>query len=465
MNINFKNFFQTFFNKFVKPLSKDKNQQRREFILNIFLLSAIFLFLTSFLDAVFNYLTSENYDGMPLIIFLFCFLVFCFLLFLSRKGFARVSSYFFVAIFYIASTAAIYQWGADLPAGLLFYVLMIVISGILISTIFAFFASFLISITIFVVGYFQLKGTITPDLYWTQEALEMDNIFFYSLLFFIIATVSWLSNREIENSLRRARESEATLKIERDSLEIKVEERTQELKKIEMEKMSNMFRFAEIGRLSSGIFHDLANPLTAISLNIEKIKDSGIDIPKVSKDYLDNAVSAIKRVDDFISAARRQIIREGSQCNFSLSESLRQTIKIFSFRASENKIKIIFDNPEEFIFSGDQVKFSQIAGNLIANALDAYENFSTAIKREVVIDLKKEKDEIILSVKDFGCGVSEDNSGKIFQPFFTTKDFSHGTGIGLSLVKEMVEKDFGGRISFESEESKGSEFIVIIKNS
>ncbi len=462
MKTKIKKFLLLFFAKFVKPLSENQDAQRREFILNIFLLSAVFFFGLSFLFATANYIKQPFYHGMPLGGFLLGFLLFLFLHFLSRKGFSKTASYFFVSIFFLFSTAAIIQWGADLPAALLFFVLTITISGILIGTSFAFFVFLLVSISIFVIGNLQFYGIIAPDLYWTQQKMESDALISYIFLFFIITITSWLSNREIEKSLERARKSEAELKVERDSLEIKVRERTQALKKMEMEKMSDLFRFAEIGRLSSGLFHDLVNPLTAISLNIEKAKSFGGEELTQVKKCLADSVSAVGRMNDVISAVRRQIVKKEKNQIFSIEEELRQVIKVFSFRAKKENISVIFSPEKDIKISGDPVKFSQIAANFLANSLDSYDHEATAEKK-VLISLKEEDGAAVLKVKDFGCGISRENKNKIFQPFFTTKDFSRGTGIGLSLVKEMVEKDFGGTVGFISEADQGSEFFAYFK--
>ena len=89
----------------------------------------------------------------------------------------------------------------------------------------------------------------------------------------ILATVAWLSNTEIEKALHRALGSERDLAKERDSLEIKVAERTQELQQAQTEQLIQQYRFIAFGRIAAGLFHDLASPLTSVSLNLENIRE------------------------------------------------------------------------------------------------------------------------------------------------------------------------------------------------
>ena len=88
----------------------------------------------------------------------------------------------------------------------------------------------------------------------------------------IIVLVSWLSNKEIEKALKRAKRSEIALKKERDGLEIEVERRTEELKKAQLEKLTIFYRFSNYGRIAAGLFHDIANPLTQVSLSLSRIE-------------------------------------------------------------------------------------------------------------------------------------------------------------------------------------------------
>lgn len=456
--------------KLLEPRSKNEDLKRQEFILNILLLNSIILFIIANAVSVINFIVvnpevSKNNSISIITLFLILFFFIC-LYFLSRKGFFRVASYLLIAVLFFLASYMGFRWGVDLPVEILFYSVVIIISGILISTRFAFFSVLIISAMIVSTGYLHNLNIISVNRYWSSDLWKVTDMIVASILFFIIATVSWLSNREIEKSLARARRAESDLKKERDSLEITVEQKTKELREIEMDKMAQLYRFAEFGRLSAGLFHDLMNPLNAVSLNMEKVKSreenplaqpdkNAIDETKA---YLNRAISSARKMEDFIVAVRKQISKQANNALFSLTEETRQVISVLSYKALKANVKIIFSSSDNIETIGNAVKFNQVALNLIVNAIDAYFPVSTGEMREVIVSLQEKNGMISFIVEDRGIGIPKENIGKIFEPFFTTKNY--GMGIGLSMVKRIIEKDFSGTVKVESEENKGTAFII-----
>ncbi len=451
-----------FLYKLIKPKSNNEDLKRREFILNVILLGSLMfsgtLTVITLIDVI-NLGTA--YGGIsPLILFL-GFLLFLFLYFLSRNGFFSASAYILIAIYFIPITYTAYNWGVDIPIALLTYAFIIIVSGVLVSTRFAFIITLFISITIAVIGYFQINDIIHPNLYWTDEIFNTGDITAYITILAVIVTVCWLSNREIEKSLRRARRSEKALGKERDLLEIKVEKRTKELKKVQMEKMEQLYRSAEFGRLSSGLFHDLVNPLTAIFLNLGQVKD--IDKNKLAdtKTHLARAIATTKRMENFIIAVRKQIAKEEKNLLFSLTEEIMQAIQLLSYQAKKSNVEIVFYPTKNIRTFGVPIKFCQVVINLITNAIDAYGKIESFGKRRRVLVGLTIKDNIIhLTVQDWGKGIPPEHINKVFEPFFTTKDPSKGLGIGLPIIRNIIKKDFGGKIRIESRLGEKTTFIV-----
>ncbi len=451
-----------FLYKLIEPKSKDEDSKRHEFILNILLLGTIILSLiASTLILIQSTELGTSYRGLPLGLSLIIFSVFLFLYSLSKTGHFNIAAYVFIGIYFIATTYFIYKWGADIPIGLLFYGLIIVMSGIIVSSRFAFTVTLIISFTLFIMGYLQVNQIIFPNLYWKKEFFRTIDLIIYVVTLSIIAIVSWLSNREIEKSLKRARKSEKDLQRERDSLEVKVEKRTQELKKSQTEKVSQLYRFAEFGQLSAGLFHDSINLLSAIYLNLKQVKNSERKEIIDTRLHLDRVVKITKRMEDFIIAVRKQIIQQEIETNFSLSKEINQVIQVLSYKAREANVEINFSCPRNIKTRGDPIKFDQLITNLICNAIDAYEKIDgNKQAREILIKLSEENNNICLCVQDWGIGIPEEHIDKIFEPLFTTKGFDKGTGIGLSIVKKIIEKDFEGSIKVESEQGKGTKFII-----
>ncbi len=436
----------------------DEEKRRKELILNIILLASAFSFLIINTIRIADYIIYPEKRGLPLFITIIIMAIFIFLFFLNRHGWLKSSAISLVIIFSLPMFYSFLTWGADLPAAILLAVLVITISGILLGARFAFLSTFFIVIFLVVITDFQAKGILTVQNYWRLEPAQIGDAVSYAILLMIIATVAWLFCREINNSLKRARLSEDLLRQERDLLEIKVEERTQELKEMEMEKISTLYRMAEFGRLSSGIFHDLINPLTAVSLNLEQIKAETNTKILDAKSYLNQALLATGRMESLIASIKNQITQENTINFFSLNTEINQTIQILSYKARKAQTTLNFYASKEINLNGNHVKFSQIIMNLLANAIEACED---TVTRQVDINLTDSPGEIKIIIKDSGSGIAPENITKIFNPFFSTKSAAgRGLGIGLASTKRIIEKDFHGQISVTSTINHGTIFII-----
>lgn len=445
-----------------RPQSEDEDVARREYILNILLVSCAVLFFVTFLFSVFQYFTLAQYRGTYPVFFLVALLVFGFLYGLSKRNKSKLAAYIFLSFFFILPTYAIFHWGADVVAGLLFFVLVIIMSGILLGSRVGFGVTVLSSFLITLVAYLHTSEIINPISYWKAEKFKVSDTLVVSIIFLIIAAVSWLSNREIQKSLSRVRESEAELKKERDSLEMKVEARTKELKEVQVEKMTQLYRFAEFGRISSGLFHDLINPLNAVSLNLGKT-DGTVE---ETKEYVANAVRAAKKLEDLVVAVRKQLAREETRALFLVEEEINHVIEVLSHKAQGASVELRFTPRTDIQMFGDAIKFNQVVLNLVVNGIDACMPPTTELvpvsiaDRWVQISLIEEPETIIMVVEDNGVGIPEHHLDKIFEPFFTTKINGRGIGIGLSMARRIVEKDFGGLLVAKSEAGRGASFKV-----
>jgi two-component system C4-dicarboxylate transport sensor histidine kinase DctB len=320
----------------------------------------------------------------------------------------------------------------------------------------------LIFATITTLGYLEQANKILPDTHWKKEVFVLGDAVEYSLLLFVILIISWLSNREIEKSLHRARSSEADLIKERDLLEIKVDERTQALRKAQLEKMSELYRFVEFGRLSSGVFHDLINPLNALSLNVGLLKSVQEAHTPEMQAYIQKALTASAKMETYIATVRKQIQMNNSPSTFCLNEEIQAAITVLEYKAKKNNVQMLFIEVDNINMYGSSIKFHQIATNLISNAIDAYDGFESTNSRIVLIELATSTKQIVFTVKDFGIGISIEIQKEIFEPFFTTKHSSKGSGLGLSTTKHIIERDFKGTISVSSQEPLGTIFEVLI---
>lgn len=441
-----------FYNDFLAPKSIDENSQRREMILNV-LLCGIVLLLVLLNVLLFYHSQSEGaaYEGLSPVLFIFITIPFIFLYWLSRKGYFILASYMLIGLYLAGATWGSYTWGVDLPSSLLGYALLITMASVLISTKFSIGLAIVISIFNIFLGYSQSSMGILPDVHWKNKPSQPGDALEYTIILLLILGISTLSNSELEKSLKRATKSESDLKQERDLLETRVEERTAQLKQAQFEKISQMEKFVEFGKLASGLFHDLANPLTALSISMRQIKTAAGASTEKSEEYLNQAFVVSRKMEDFLVSARKQLQNDELYIQFSLNAEIEGAIEILSFKTRKAKVSIIFEADQEIFTYGQPTKFYQVILNILSNAIEACEEKITESEKDIFINLGLEDNLIKIQVRDCGIGISPEEVDTVFQPFFTTKRSSGSLGLGLSNSKQIITQSFNGTITLASD--------------
>jgi two-component system C4-dicarboxylate transport sensor histidine kinase DctB len=230
---------------------------------------------------------------------------------------------------------------------------------------------------------------------------------------------------------------------------------------METEKIGQLYRLAEFGRLSSGVFHDLINPLTAVSLNLEQIKNENEASLINAKGCLSQAISASHKMEDLIICIKKSIRQENSKINFFPKAEIEAVVNILGYKSRKANTEVHFCCEDETAFYGDPVKFSQVIINLISNSIDSCQSKKENSTQIIKVNLKRQKELMVIEVKDCGIGIPPENINKVFQPFFSTKK-EGGLGLGLSSTKNIIEKEFSGSISVSSEVDKETIFTVTI---
>jgi signal transduction histidine kinase len=444
----------------IKSKSEDEDTRRREFILNLILLGTIGIMLWSNFFILISTLankSTENY--ISLIPFSSLTLLFIGLYIASRFGKISIASYCLVAIYFLGTLYGAYRWGITLPAIILSFALLITMASILISSKVGLATSILSIITITIFGYEEVVHNSIPE--WRHDAITTFDLIEYSVILFTITLVSWISTRDIEKSLIRARKSEKELRAERDSLEVTITERTRQLELAQAEKMSQLYRFAEFGRLSSGLFHDLVNPLTSIVLNLNNIQESVHPDVRLVKEDLTRAVKASQRMDSLISTITKQIKTEAPHSAFLIKDIVNEVFTLFSHRANLLNIKLQCLGKSNLHLFGNPLKFHQVITNLVSNAFDSYKPVNhSKTQRLIAISITATQNHITVKIKDNGQGIAEEILPQIFNPFFSTKPSSKGMGLGLSMVKSIISNEFNGTITVESKKEIGTVFTL-----
>lgn len=447
------------YERVIKPRSSEDDVRRRELILNIILFGTISVLSVLGICIIISMIQfGSAYRGISGLIFFPVLASFIGLLTLSRKGYVLTSSWILVSLYFTLTLYSVFQWSFILPMIILGAFLTIVISGVLLSTQASIAVAGLLAAGISIITRLQIAGVVPWDLSWQQRVIRTQDVVEICTVLFLISLISWLSNRETERSLVRARNSEAALLKERDLLEVTVEERTRELKELQLHQVGQLAQLAEVGKTASGIFHDLMNPLNNVVLSIEELSRTHDDIGD-AQDQVAKAVAASRKMGGFIGTIRKQIRPSNEILSFSPSREASDAIDILAYKARLSNVTCSLNGDADCKISGNPILYHQVALNLISNVIDSYAEISNSRERFVRISIELQADCCVLRVADSGCGIQEKNEGKIFEPFFTTKA-SQGLGIGLSHIKKIIEVDFGGTISFSSTPNEGTVFSV-----
>ncbi|MEC7823680.1 MAG: ATP-binding protein [Pseudomonadota bacterium] len=316
--------------------------------------------------------------------------------------------------------------------------------------------------------------------------------------------------KNLETEYQSRLEAENELTQLNQSLEEKIARRTQALsEKNDLLEQSNkelketqqqLFqaeKMASVGQLAAGVAHEINNPVGFVSSNLNTLTDYlsmfQILMTLVKKLQPDADIEAQKALIteihqfyaqhdfDFISEDVTPLIEESVEGLARVSEIVKG-LKVFSRIDSDekqwfdlnhclnttltmvnNKLKYICkvekqfaDLPRVYFNVG---KLTQVFTNLLINAGQAIE--ATGKQGVITVHTYLQGKQVIVDITDTGCGISEENLEKLFNPFFTTKPEGQGTGLGLSITYGIIQ-EHGGSIEVTSKEGEGSQFIITL---
>ncbi|DAB27830.1 MAG: PAS domain-containing sensor histidine kinase [Sulfurimonas sp. RIFOXYD12_FULL_33_39] len=268
-----------------------------------------------------------------------------------------------------------------------------------------------------------------------------------------------------EELLKKEREYEELNK----SLEKRVQEQTKELQELNQtlekrvrdeiakneDKQRVMFwqsRHASLGQMLANIAHQWRQPLTELSLAMFNIKKAlqNEQADNVTKFY-DESKNIIKNMSETIDDFTNFFSPDKEKYYFNISESIRESIGLLESVINDEMI-IIKTEFNDIKVLGITNELTQVIINLINNSKDAFIHNSILL-REINITTKKERDFAVIEVHDNAGGISKENIEKIFEPYFTTKHKSRGTGLGLFMSKMICEQGLNGTLDVKSKKN------------
>jgi len=230
-------------------------------------------------------------------------------------------------------------------------------------------------------------------------------------------------------------------------------------------KLFHSDKLAALGKMGASVAHEINNPLSIVIQKIgwiqdlmaeEELRDSEhFKEYETSLDKMTYHLERIRKVvHNMLGYARRM---EPRLEDVDINETINQTIDLLENYARINNIDIQTDLASDLpVIASDQSKLQQVFLNLISNAIDAIGKDGL-----VAVSSQKKDTQILVSIKDNGSGMTEEQQKKVFDPFYTTKSSGKGTGLGLWVSYDIMEQ-MGGSITLKSEVGEGATFTVQI---
>ncbi|SHJ48410.1 response regulator [Paramaledivibacter caminithermalis] len=265
-------------------------------------------------------------------------------------------------------------------------------------------------------------------------------------------------------------------------------------------------KLAAIGQLAAGVAHEINNPLGYVSSNTETLSKYIVKYKSIIKEYrrlieiieknnlnFDEIMEIIKNIKklenklhiNFISEDGEMLINDSFEGieritkivhslknfardekndeydNYDLTDIIEETLLLI-----KNEYKYSIDIEKDFQITSqifcNRIQISQVIMNIIINAVQAIKSQNRNDRGLIRIKVYQQEGYVICEIKDNGPGIEKQNINKIFNPFFTTKNISQGTGLGLNIAYDIIVNKHGGDIFVESELGKYTIFTIVL---
>jgi C4-dicarboxylate-specific signal transduction histidine kinase len=239
-----------------------------------------------------------------------------------------------------------------------------------------------------------------------------------------------------------------------------MERREQELRE-KQEQLVQAGKLATLGELTTGVAHELNNPLNNIGLfvgnAIDQIALGSLDRDSILHE-LDSALGQVRKATEIISHLRTfgrvaPVVVEQLNVNDVINRSLSLMQEQLRLRDIQVQLELSAEPP---VVAANAIQLEQVFINLLTNARDALVD---SPRKAVTIASAVAGDRVVVTFRDTGPGIPAGLEQRIFDPFFTTKEVGAGTGLGLSIAYGIIN-EHGGSIFVESRPGEGATFVI-----
>ena len=397
----------------------------------------------------FNFLRERTFIGLITIGYLGLSYYFIRLRYIYAVNIMLIALYGFMAFI------TLLLWGLNSAIGIFATSFVIILAGILLGSRSIFPVTISVIILLCLVQIIHSTGIIEPNIKALSEDSSFLDVLTYTTVLSIFSLITWISDHQMEKSLKRAREAEQTIRTQKERLAHELEEESFRLRQVQLKEIQQLYKFATLGQSTAATLHELSNHLSILNMDIDDLKQQH----KNSK-AIENAKEGIQQINLMVKQVRRKLDSFDTRRSFNALNAIRRAIKDQQQRFDEKHVSLSYIHlgDSSFPVKGDPLALIQVVSILLHNAIDACFDFPNS---EVAVKTVVEKRQLIISVQDNGVGIEDKVRNNLFSPTLSSKP--SGLGVGLYIAKHLVESQFNGSIYLnEDTPSQGAEFIISI---
>lgn len=358
-----------------------------------------------------------------------------------------IAQWMIISLYLIIGLTVFFFWGNHSPIGILTLGFVILLSSIFLGS------KYILRTTLLVVtGLVAIQLAVNLDLYqpdmaYVQQQSTFGDILSYAAMFTIFALTAWIASRQNETSLSRALSAEKALRQEKRLLASKLRTQERILRQAQHDEMQQLYKFAELGQLTTSLLHQLANHISVLNLDIKAFSD------QKDANVMKHINHILISINDMINSVRLRIAHSNQTKKFEVTKCIETVISDVTINKNLRALKVAIkledylEKKHRFIV-GDPMRLGQVMTILINNAVQAIIEQGVNKESAVRILLQSNAESFEIHVIDNGIGIPTSKRAALFSPLRSSK--KDGMGIGLYIAAEFIQTHFNGKLQIDS---------------